>query len=154
MLLAHFLIFASVIGYRDLRSHRISRSHNYAAIVTLIPLVGIESLRFGILNLILYFSIRVLSRYELGKGDVRLSPLMGMYAATYSFELSDLILLNFITWILAAAALLTLIALRQINQKDRIAFAPFMFCGVLIHAYVNSVGKNCSLSAIIIQCVG
>lgn len=154
MLLVHYLIFASLIGRQDIREHRISRSRNYLAIVTLIPLAGMGSIRFAILNVLLYLLIRVLSCRGLGKGDVRLSPLMGMYVATYSSELSDLIVLNVITWITAAAVLLTLIALRRINKTERIAFAPFMFCGVLIHAYINLVIKNCSLSAIIAQCVG
>ncbi len=154
MVIAHFLIFALLISFWDLRRHRIYRSHNYAAIMTLIPLVEFRAFWFAAHNLIIYLFIRILSRQELGKGDVRLSPLMGMYTAIYSFELSDLFFLNFITWILAAVVALAVMACRRRNRLDRMAFAPFMFCGVLIHAYVNSVAKNCSLSAIITQCVG
>jgi prepilin signal peptidase PulO-like enzyme (type II secretory pathway) len=154
VLLLHFSVFAVLISVRDCATHRIRRVDTYLALVTIIPFIYWRSLVFGAVNFILYYAIRKLSRNGLGKGDLRLSPLMGIYISLFETELSGIFRLNLLTWM--SAGLFSLCSMKRMkgNANSRVPFAPFMFIGVAILAYLEISAEKCALSAIIGRCVG
>ena len=134
MIWVHFIVTALVIGLRDITTHRIKRHEVNIAMLTLIPTMSWGSFHFAFINLVIYSLARLGSKGHLGRGDVRLSPLIGIYASTYCRDLNDVIMINVITWSVAAIVAVTLLLARRISASDPIAFAPFMFAGLALHA--------------------
>jgi prepilin signal peptidase PulO-like enzyme (type II secretory pathway) len=154
VLLLHFSVFAVLISVRDCATHRIRRVDTYLALVTIIPFIYWRSLVFGAVNFILFLAIRKFSQGGLGKGDLRLSPLMGIYISLFETELSGIFKLNLLTWISAGLCTLISMNLKEGSAIHRVPFAPFMFIGVAIYACLEMSVEKCALSAIIGRCVG
>jgi prepilin signal peptidase PulO-like enzyme (type II secretory pathway) len=129
MILIHFGIVAWLISLRDIKSHRIKRRDIWISTLTLLPLIEISSLIFGILNFLLYLGIYLISNKSLGYGDVRLAGLIGLYLGGLESSFIDVAKMNSLCWGIAGLWVLV----RSIEQRevlrDRIAFAPFMFAG-------------------------
>lgn len=154
MVLIHFVLFAGVISFRDISSHRIRKRDVYLALFTILPFINLNSFLFAAANGALYTGIRKFSLNQLGKGDVRLAPLIGVYISMYEEEIGEIFVVNLITWSLAVVVALYLMLKGKNCAHYRIPFAPFMFLGVLLHGTAQIAAENCSPSAIIVQCVG
>lgn len=154
MVLIHFILFAGVISFRDISSHRIKKREVYLALVTIAPFLHLYSFLFAAVNGALYTGIRRLSSNQLGKGDVRLAPLIGVYISMYEEEIGETFVVNLMTWSLAGVVALYLMLKGKNRAHYRIPFAPFMFLGVVVHGTAQIAAEKCSPSAIIVQCVG
>lgn len=132
----HFLIWSLVISHRDVKTHRIKKSHVYLALLSSIVFISWNAAIFALGNFLIYLVIYFCSRRQLGVGDLRLSPLMGIYLSVSHEEFSAVLWMNLFTWITAGVVILTLLLFKRIAVKSRIAFAPFMFLGVALETYI------------------
>ena len=132
----HFLISSLVISHRDVKSHRIKKTHVHFALLSSIVFISWNAVIFALGNLLIYLAIYICSRRHLGMGDLRLSPLMGIYLSMNHEEFSAVLRMNLFTWMTAGVAILILLVLKRISVKNRIAFAPFMFLGVALETYI------------------
>ena len=132
----HFLISSLVISYRDVKTHRIKKDHVYLALLSSIVFISWNAVIFALGNLLIYLAIYIFSRSQLGKGDLRLSPLMGIYLSVSHEEFSAVIRMNLFVWMTAGVVILLLLLFKRITVKSRIAFAPFMFLGVALETYI------------------
>ena len=132
----HFLIASLVISHRDVKSHRIKKTHVYLAILSSIVFISWNAAIFALGNLLIYLAIYFCSRRQLGKGDLRLSPLMGIYLSVSHEEFSAVIRMNLFVWMTAGVVIFLLLLFKRITVKSRIAFAPFMFLGVALETFI------------------
>lgn len=132
----HFLISSLVISHTDVKSHRIKKTHVYLAILSSIVFISWNAAIFALGNLLIYLAIYFCSRRQLGMGDLRLSPLMGIYLSVSHEEFSAVIRMNLFVWMTAGVVILLLLFFKRITVKSRIAFAPFMFLGVALETYI------------------
>lgn len=132
----HFLISSLVISHIDVKSHRIKKKHVYLAILSSIVFISWNAAIFALSNLLIYLAIYFCSRRQLGMGDLRLSPLMGIYLSVSHEEFSAVIRMNLFVWMTAGVVILLLLLFKRITVKSRIAFAPFMFLGVALETYI------------------
>ena len=132
----HFLIWSLVISHRDVKTHRIKKTHVHLALLSSIVFISWNAAIFALGNLLIYLAIYFCSRRQLGIGDLRLSPLMGIYLSVSHEEFSAVIRMNLFVWMTAGVVILTLLVLKRITVKSRIAFAPFMFLGVALETYI------------------
>ncbi len=136
MEILHFLISSLVISFQDVKTHRIKKTHVYLALLSSIAFIPSTAAIFALGNFLIHLILYFCSRNQLGKGDLRLSPLMGIYLSVSHEEFTAVIRMNLFTWMTAGVAILTLLLLKRITIKDRIAFAPFMFLGVALETYI------------------
>ena len=132
----HFLIVSLLISHTDVKSHRIKKTHVYLAILSSIVFISWNAAIFALGNLLIYLAIYFCSRRQLGMGDLRLSPLMGIYLSVSHEEFSAVIRMNLFVWMTAGVVILLLLLFKRITVKSRIAFAPFMFLGVALETYI------------------
>ena len=132
----HFLIASLVISHRDVKSHRIKKRHVYLALLSSMVFISWNAAIFALGNFLIYLAVYLCSRRQLGKGDLRLSPLMGIYLSVSHEEFSAVIRMNLFVWMTAGVVILMLLMFKRITVKSRIAFAPFMFLGVALETYV------------------
>ena len=132
----HFLISSLVISHRDVKSHRIKKTHVRFALLSSMVFISWNAAIFALGNFLIYLAIYLCSRRQLGKGDLRLSPLMGIYLSVGHEDFSAVIRMNLIVWMTAGVVILLLLLFKRINVKSRIAFAPFMFLGVALERYI------------------
>lgn len=132
----HFLISSLVISHTDVKSHRIKKTHVYLSILSSIVFISWNAAIFALGNLLIYLAIYFCSRRQLGMGDLRLSPLMGIYLSVSHEEFSAVIRMNLFVWMTAGVVILLLLLFKRITVKSRIAFAPFMFLGVALETYI------------------
>jgi len=132
----HFLIASLVLSHIDVKSHRIKKTHVYLAILSSIVFISWNAAIFALGNLLIYLAIYFCSRRQLGMGDLRLSPLMGIYLSVSHEEFSAVIRMNLFVWMTAGVVILLLLLFKRITVKSRIAFAPFMFLGVALETYI------------------
>ena len=132
----HFLIASLVISHTDVKSHRIKKTHVYLAISSTVFFFSWRAFFFALGNLLIYLAIYFCSRRQLGMGDLRLSPLMGIYLSVSHEEFSAVIRMNLFVWMTAGVVILLLLLFKRITVKSRIAFAPFMFLGVALETYI------------------
>jgi len=132
----HFLIASLVISHTDVKSHRIKKTHVYLAILSSIVFISWNAVIFALGNFLIYLAIYFCSRRQLGIGDLRLSPLMGIYLSVSHEEFSAVIRMNLFVWMTAGVVILLLLLFKRITVKSRIAFAPFMFLGVALETYI------------------
>ena len=132
----HFLIWSLVISHRDVKTHRIKKTHVHFALLSSIVFISWNAVLFALGNFLIYLAIYFCSRRQLGIGDLRLSPLMGIYLSVSHEEFSAVIRMNLFTWITAGVVILILLVLKRVSVKNRIAFAPFMFLGVALETYI------------------
>ena len=137
MLFIHFAIFAIIISRRDFQEHLISKRINHLALLSLIPLLHeslLEASLLSLINFTFYTTINLLSRRAIGRGDVRLSLLMGAYISAFGGDISDLIWSNAISWLACSFTLIICLLKRESLKGKRVAFAPYLFFGVFIFA--------------------
>ena len=132
----HFLIWSLVISHRDVETHRIKKTHVHFALISSIGFISWNAVFFALGNFLIYLAIYFCSRRQLGIGDLRLSPLMGIYLSVSHEEFSAVIRMNLFAWMTAGLVILTLLSFKRIAVKSRIAFAPFMFLGVALETYI------------------
>ena len=132
----HFLIWSLVISHRDVKTHRIKKTHVHLALLSSIVFISWNAAIFALGNLLIYLAIYFCSRRQLGMGDLRLSPLMGIYLSVSHEEFSAVIRMNLFVWMTAGVVILLLLLFKRITVKSRIAFAPFMFLGVALETYI------------------
>ena len=137
MLALHFCIVGLLISFNDIRTHRIKRRHVYVSSLTLLPMIEITGILFGIINFLLYFAIFYMSRKNIGYGDVRLSGLVGLYLGGINGNLSDLATMNCFCWGIAGFWALLRSMQKRERLIERLAFAPFMFAGLALLYIVN-----------------
>ena len=106
------------------------------ALLSSIVFISWNAVIFALGNFLIYLAIYFFSRRQLGIGDLRLSPLMGIYLSVSHEEFSAVIRMNLFAWMTAGLVILTLLSLKRIAVKSRIAFAPFMFLGVALETYL------------------
>jgi leader peptidase (prepilin peptidase)/N-methyltransferase len=124
----------------DIDTHLLPSNIVYRAIAVAIPLLtlaafndpigSIATMFLGALIMwVLMKTLEVLSRGDLGGGDVRLALLLGLYTGWLSLEhLAVAVVTAF-----AAAGLfaLVLVVLRRAGRRTHIAFGPFLIVGAL-----------------------
>ena len=132
----HFLIASLVISHRDVKSHRIKKRHVYLALLSSMVFISWNAAIFALGNFLIYLAVYLCSRRQLGKGDLRLSPLMGIYLSVSHEEFSAVIRMNLFVWMTAGVVIFLLLLFKRITVKSRIAFAPFMFLGVALETFI------------------
>jgi len=125
----HLVICAIWFSFYDIRHHLIRNRDLKVALICLAPFVELNGLILGFSNFILYLLVFLFSRGAIGFGDVKLSFMLGIYIGNSSFDISELFLANFISWLIALAAIALIRSLGRQMQQGRIAFAPFLFIG-------------------------
>jgi prepilin signal peptidase PulO-like enzyme (type II secretory pathway) len=136
MEILHFLISSLVISHLDVTTHRIKKKYVYLALLSSAVFISWNAVIFALGNFLIYLAIYFCSQSQLGKGDLRLSPLMGIYLSVSHEEFSSVVRMNLFTWMTAGVVIVTLLLLKRISLKNRIAFAPFMFLGVVLETYL------------------
>jgi prepilin signal peptidase PulO-like enzyme (type II secretory pathway) len=81
-----------------------------------------------------YATINFFSRRAIGRGDIRLSLLMGAYISAFGGDISDLIWSNAISWLACSITLIINLLKRESLKGKRVAFAPYLFFGVFLFA--------------------
>mgnify|MGYP000341681376 FL=1 len=130
-----------VLTFIDLRTHRLPREVTYivmgigAVLLSVAAIVDDQPQRIYMAALGAVISVSVmsvlylLSRGGLGDGDVRMSPLLGMYLGWLNPGLALVGLLY--GFILAALASAMLMIFGRANRRTAIAFGPFLALGTL-----------------------
>ena len=125
----------------DIDTHLLPSGILYRAIALAVPLLVLAALNdstgsiatmfLGALIMwVLMKTFEVLSRGDLGGGDVRLALLLGLYTGWLSLEhVAIAVVAGF-----AAAGLfaLVLVVLRRAGRRTHIAFGPFLIAGALL----------------------
>ena len=133
----HFAIFAIINSWRDFQEHLISMRITHVALLSLIPLLHeslLEASLLSLINFMFYTTINLLSGRAIGRGDIRLSLLMGAYISAFGGDMSDLIWSNAISWLACSITLIIHLLKRESLKGKRVAFAPYLFFGVFIFA--------------------
>jgi leader peptidase (prepilin peptidase) / N-methyltransferase len=130
-----------VLTFIDLRTHRLPREVTYivmaigAVLLSVAAIVDDQPQRIYMATLGAVISVSVmsvlylLSRGGLGDGDVRMSPLLGMYLGWLNPGLALIGLLY--GFILAALVSAMLMIFGAANRRTAIAFGPFLALGTL-----------------------
>lgn len=133
----HLVLFSITFSLIDLRFHKIFKNHVIVALLFAAPFVTLGAMVSGVLNYCFYNLLHRASRGALGFGDVRLAFLIGVYAHHFTKELSSLISANLYSWLCAGVVAVALFMWSRRNLEERLAFAPFMFLGLLITLVTN-----------------
>ena len=130
-----------VLTFIDLRTHRLPREVTYivmgigAVMLSVAAIVDDQPRRIYMATLGAVISVSVMSvlylfsRGGLGDGDVRMSPLLGMYLGWLNPGLALVGLLY--GFILAALVSAMLMICGRANRRTAIAFGPFLALGTL-----------------------
>jgi leader peptidase (prepilin peptidase) / N-methyltransferase len=130
-----------VLTFIDLRTHRLPREVTYivmaigAVLLSVAAIVDDQPRRmymaaFGaVISVSVLSVLYLLSRGGLGDGDVRMSPLLGMYLGWLNPGLALVGLLY--GFILAALVSAMLMIFGTANRRTAIAFGPFLALGTL-----------------------
>ena len=130
-----------ILTFIDLRTHRLPREVTYivmgvgAVLLSVAAIVDDQPRRIYMAALGAVISVSVMSvlylfsRGGLGDGDVRMSPLLGMYLGWLNPALALVGLLY--GFILAALASAMLMIFGRANRRTAIAFGPFLALGTL-----------------------
>lgn len=130
--LLHLAVTSALIIFYDVRDHKIYRSHITLALALSVFFISVNSLTFGFVNYLVFELLHRLTKKGLGKGDVRLSLLIGIYIGHFSPHWQTWVYSNAISWILGGIVAMSLLLLRRKRLGDRLAFAPFMFVGLYL----------------------
>lgn len=140
--LTAYLITAIQLWRIDIREHRLPNRLVYplyltAGLPTLTALAltsgwpGIHrALTGAALMLSFYWIMRLTSRRALGLGDVKLSGILGLLLASYSW--TNLLWGNLLTFLLGGICALALILLKRAKARTHIAFGPYMLAGTTL----------------------
>ena len=125
----------------DIDTHLLPSSIVYRAIALAIPLLVLAAFNdptgsIGTMFLgatimwVLMKTLEVLSRGDLGGGDVRLALLLGLYTGWLSLEHVAIAVVAAFT--AAGLFALALVVLRRASRRTHIAFGPFLIAGALL----------------------
>ena len=144
IIVAAFCVLMSgllILTFIDLRTHRLPREVTYvvmgigAVLLSVAAIVDDQPRRIYMATLGAVISVSVMSvlylfsRGGLGDGDVRMSPLLGMYLGWLNPGLALVGLLY--GFILAALVSAMLMICGRANRRTAIAFGPFLALGTL-----------------------
>jgi len=130
-----------VLTLIDLRTHRLPREVTYvvmgigAVLLSVAAIVDDQPRRIymaalgAVISVSVMSALYLLSRGGLGDGDVRMSPLLGMYLGWLNPGLALVGLLY--GFILAALVSAMLMIFGRANRRTAIAFGPFLALGTL-----------------------
>ena len=136
MLLIHLTFFGIVISWRDYQSHLISKRTTHLALLTLIPLIFnsiFHALLLSSINSCFYMLLKLISPQAIGRGDIRLSLLIGSYVSAFNGGVYELIWCNTISWVSCSISLIPHFLREERLKEMRVAFAPYLFFGLLCY---------------------
>ena len=136
MLFIHLTFFGLAISWRDYQSHLISKRTTHLALLTLIPMIDnsiLHALLLSSINLCLYLLLNLSSPQAIGRGDIRLSLLIGCYVSAFDGGVYELIWCNTISWVSCSISLIPCILKQERLKEIRVAFAPYLFFGLLCY---------------------
>ncbi len=136
MLLIHLTFFGIVISWRDYQSHLISKRTTHLALLTLIPLIFnsiFHALLLSSINSCFYMLLKLISPQAIGRGDIRLSLLIGSYVSAFNGGVYELIWCNTISWVSCSISLIPHFLKQERLREMRVAFAPYLFFGLLCY---------------------
>lgn len=140
MLFIHLTYFGLVISWRDYRSHLISKRTTHLALLTLIPIIYnsiFNALLLSSMNLCLYLLLKLASPQAIGRGDIRLSLLIGCYVSAFEGGVYELIWCNTISWVSCSISLIPHVLKQERLEEIRVAFAPYLFFGLLCYVITS-----------------
>ena len=114
------LILALRIAVIDLKTHYIKNIDLLLSFLTIILFLEFK-LILGVCNFAIYFALFIMTKRQLGFGDVKLSFLIGLGFSSFY----DLVLALNISWIAGGIWAI-------IRKEAQIAFAPWMLVGAFI----------------------
>ena len=136
MLFIHLTFFGLAISRRDYQTHLISKRTTHLALLTLIPFIDdsiFHALLLSVVNLCLYLLFKLASPKAIGRGDIRLSLLIGSYVSAFDGGVYELIWCNTISWISCSISLIPHVLKQERLKEIRVAFAPYLFFGLLCY---------------------
>lgn len=136
MLVLHFSLWAILISVTDIKFHKVHRLHVYLATLSLLPWMSIQATKVALFNLTIYLLLFLLSKGQIGFGDVRLSLLIGAYLGLQQMGYSEVLTVNLISWSCASLYILERWLFKGSNYA--VPFAPFMFLSVFAAALINT----------------
>jgi leader peptidase (prepilin peptidase)/N-methyltransferase len=131
----------------DLRTKRLPREITYTTMLVGAPLLAVAAVAEGepsriataaggaVLALAMMGGLYVASRGGLGDGDVRLSPLLGMYLGWMSLGYVPVGI--FLGFVFGAAVSVVLLAAGRAGRKTALPFGPFLALGTVVGILVG-----------------
>ena len=110
------------------------------ALLTLIPFIDnsiFHALLLSSINLCLYLLLKLISPQAIGRGDIRLSLLIGSYVSAFDGGVYELIWCNTISWVSCSISLIPHFLKQERLKEMRVAFAPYLFFGLLCYAITS-----------------
>jgi leader peptidase (prepilin peptidase) / N-methyltransferase len=87
---------------------------------------------------LVYLTLALLSRGQLGMGDVRFAAVCGLLLGPYGW--GTVVLGAILPWLLGAIVVLVLLQAHRVRRDTQIAFIPFVIAGTVLAALVASAG--------------
>ena len=140
MLFIHLTFFGLAISWRDYQTHLISKRTTHLALLTLIPFIDnsiFRALLLSSINLCLYLFLKLISPQAIGRGDIRLSLLIGSYVSAFDGGVHELIWCNTISWVFCSISLIPHFLKQERLKEMRVAFAPYLFLGLLCYVITS-----------------
>ena len=140
MLFIHLTFFGLAISWRDYQTHLISKRTTHLALLTLIPFIDnsiFRALLLSSINLCLYLFLKLISPQAIGRGDIRLSLLIGSYVSAFDGGVYELIWSNTISWVFCSISLIPHFLKQERLKEMRVAFAPYLFFGLLCYVITS-----------------
>ena len=140
MLFIHLTFFGLAISWRDYQTHLISKRTTHLALLTLIPFIDnsiFRALLLSSINLFLYLLLKLISPQAIGRGDIRLSLLIGSYVSAFDGGVHELIWCNTISWVFCSISLIPHFLKQERLKEMRVAFAPYLFFGLLCYVITS-----------------
>ena len=140
MLFIHLTFFGIAISWRDYQSHLISKRTTHLALLTLIPIIHssiFHALLLSAINLSLYLLLKLISPQAIGRGDIRLSLLIGCYVSAFDGGVYELIWCNAISWVSCSISLIPHVLKPERLKELRVAFAPYLFFGLFCYVITS-----------------
>ena len=110
------------------------------ALLTLIPIIHnsiFNELLLSAINLSLYLLLKLISPQAIGRGDIRLSLLIGCYVSAFDGGVYELIFCNVISWVSCSISLIPHVLKPERLKELRVAFAPYLFFGLLCYVITS-----------------
>jgi len=140
VLFIHLTFFGLAISWRDYQTHLISKRTTHLALLTLIPFIDnsiFRALLLSSINLCLYLFLKLISPQAIGRGDIRLSLLIGSYVSAFDGGVHELIWCNTISWVFSSISLIPHFLKQERLKEMRVAFAPYLFFGLLCYVITS-----------------
>jgi len=140
VLFIHLTFFGIAISWRDYQSHLISKRTTHLALLTLIPIIHnsiFNALLLSAINLSLYLLLKLISPQAIGRGDIRLSLLIGCYVSVFDGGVYELIWCNAISWVSCSISLIPHVLKPERLKELRVAFAPYLFFGLFCYVITS-----------------